>query len=68
MQNGKLLYRVSEAAEALGLSREMVYLLMARGQLRYVKIGAARRIAAQELERFVAERMAATLTGPQRER
>ena len=49
----KLLLRVDEAAERLGLSRSFLYELLAAGRLRGVKIGAARRIPASELERFV---------------
>lgn len=35
----KLIYRVHEAAEALGVSRVTVYRLVKRGELRLIKIG-----------------------------
>jgi excisionase family DNA binding protein len=48
---------VSEAAEFLGVSRSMVYVLMENGQLPYVKIGRARRIPRRALLAFAAERL-----------
>jgi excisionase family DNA binding protein len=50
----RLLYRVSEAASALGLSRAKVYELINSGALRAVRIDGARRIKAADLEAFVA--------------
>ena len=50
----RLLYRVSEAALALGLSRAKVYELINSGVLRAVRIDGARRIRAADLEAFVA--------------
>jgi excisionase family DNA binding protein len=50
----RLLYRVSEAALALGLSRAKVYELIRSGALRAVQIDGARRIKAADLEAFVA--------------
>jgi excisionase family DNA binding protein len=50
----QLLLRPVEAAQQLGLSRTKVYELMASGQLRSVKIGAARRVSATALADFVA--------------
>ena len=50
----QLLLRPIEAAQRLGLSRTKVYELMASGQLRSVKIGAARRVSATALAEFVA--------------
>jgi excisionase family DNA binding protein len=55
MQNRRLLYRISEAAEALGVSKASVYRLIAEGRLRAVRIGRSARIAAEDLERFVRE-------------
>ena len=49
----KLLYRVSEAADLLGLGRSKVYVLMQSGAIRSVKIDGARRIRSDELRRFV---------------
>ena len=50
----RLLYRVSEAALALGLSRAKVYELINSGALQAVRIDGARRIKAADLEAFVA--------------
>jgi excisionase family DNA binding protein len=50
----RLLYRVSEAALALGLSRAKVYELINSGALRAVWIDGARRVRAADLEAFVA--------------
>jgi excisionase family DNA binding protein len=50
---GKRLYRVQEAAEALGLSRSTIYEQMRSGRLRSVKIGRSRRIPAQAITEFV---------------
>jgi excisionase family DNA binding protein len=52
---GQLLLRPVEAAQRLGIGRTKVYELMASGQLRSVKIGAARRVSATALAEFVAE-------------
>ena len=53
-QVARLLYRVSEAALALGLSRAKVYELINSGALHPVRIDGARRIKAADLEAFVA--------------
>jgi excisionase family DNA binding protein len=50
----RLLYRVTEAAVALGLSRAKVYELISSGALRAVRIDGARRIKAADLEAYVA--------------
>ena len=50
----RLLYRVSEVASALGLSRAKVYELINSGALHSVRIDGARRIKAADLEAFVA--------------
>jgi excisionase family DNA binding protein len=50
----QLLLRPAEAAQRLGIGRTKVYELMASGELRSVKIGAARRISATALADFVA--------------
>jgi len=49
----RLLYRVTEVAEALGLSRAKVYELLTSGALRSVRIDGARRIRSADLEAFV---------------
>jgi excisionase family DNA binding protein len=50
----RLLYRVSEAATALGLSRAKVYVLISSGALPAVWIDGARRIRAADLAAYVA--------------
>jgi excisionase family DNA binding protein len=49
----RLLLTVNEAAEALGISRAMVYRLINAGELHTVKIGKARRISVEELQKYV---------------
>jgi excisionase family DNA binding protein len=49
----RLLYRVTDAAEALSLSRAKVYELITSGALRSVRIDGARRVRAVDLEAFV---------------
>ncbi|MEX0717798.1 MAG: helix-turn-helix domain-containing protein [Planctomycetaceae bacterium] len=49
------LLTVREAADRLALGRSTLYNLMDRGALPYVKIGRARRIPPQALERLVRE-------------
>jgi excisionase family DNA binding protein len=50
----RLLYRISEAAVALGLSTAKVYELINSGAIEAVRIDGARRIRAADLEAFVA--------------
>jgi excisionase family DNA binding protein len=50
----RFLYRVPEAAWALGLSRAKVYELINSGALRSVRVGGARRIKVEDLAAFVA--------------
>lgn len=59
----RALLRVSDAADALALSRATVYGLMARGTLRAVHIGASRRVPVKAIDEFVRarEREAAAL-------
>jgi excisionase family DNA binding protein len=53
MVDQRLLYKVTEAAKLLSLSRSEVYKLLAQGTLKSVRVGRARRIPAAELHRFV---------------
>ncbi|GAA2839666.1 helix-turn-helix domain-containing protein [Kribbella solani] len=55
MQDFKLLYRVPEAAEALGVSRAKVYQLIQAGTLKSVKIDSSRLIRSADLMEFVAD-------------
>jgi excisionase family DNA binding protein len=49
----KLLYRVEEAADQIGLSRSKVYSLIADGDIETVRIGTSVRIPHDALLRFV---------------
>ena len=51
---GRLAYSPDEAAELLGISRELVHDLLRTGQLRSVKAGRRRLIAKRHLEAFLA--------------
>lgn len=48
-----LLYRVEEAAEALRLSRAMVYEIIRSGELRTVKIGTRRLVPVAALGEYI---------------
>lgn len=49
----KILLRVSEAAEQLGLSKGFLYQVIASGELPSVKIGRSRRIAVEEMLKWI---------------
>jgi len=49
-----VLYRVEEAADALRLSRSVIYELIRSGQLRTVKAGRSRRVPVEALAEYVA--------------
>jgi excisionase family DNA binding protein len=51
----KLAVSPSEAADLLEVSRNTIYRLMERGEIRSFHIGRARRILVSEIERFAAE-------------
>ena len=50
---GRLAYSVDEVAHLTGLSRDLLYDQMRRGNVRYVKIGRRRLITRQHLEAFL---------------
>jgi excisionase family DNA binding protein len=50
---GRLAYSVHEAALLTGLSRDLLYDEMRRGNLRYVKVGRRRIITRQHLNQFL---------------
>ena len=52
----RLLLRVPEAAETLGLSRAFVYELIAKKELPTVRVGRAVRVSYSSLQKWVAER------------
>jgi excisionase family DNA binding protein len=51
--SGRLAYSVDEAARLTGLSRDLLYDEMRRGNLAYVKVGRRRLIARQHLQQFL---------------
>ncbi|MBS1848980.1 MAG: helix-turn-helix domain-containing protein [Actinobacteria bacterium] len=55
----KALLTTDEAADALALSRTMVFNLIRAGELRSVRIGRARRVPVDAINEFVAERLEA---------
>ena len=57
------LLTVQAAAQRLALSRSMLYNLMERGDLAYVKIGRARRIPLSEVERLIRESLVSRRDG-----
>jgi excisionase family DNA binding protein len=60
--DGRLLLTVSEAATALRISRSSIYRLFDAGELGWVHIGGARRVASAELQRFIAAHAGGALT------
>ena len=50
--SGRLAYSVDEAARLTGLSRDLLYDQMRRGNLAYVKVGRRRLITRQHLRQF----------------
>ena len=50
----RLAYSVKEAAEATGLSRDLLYDEMRAGRLAYLKVGRRRVITRQQLQAFLA--------------
>jgi excisionase family DNA binding protein len=46
-------YRVNRAAAALDLSRSTLYLMMARGEIRFVELGGVRLIPVTEIDRLL---------------
>ena len=50
---GRLAYSVDEAARLTGLSRDLLYDEMRRGNLAYVKVGRRRLITRQHLRQFL---------------
>ena len=51
---GEVLISVEEAARRLNISRSTLYLLVLRGELQSIKIGASRRVPVAALDEFVA--------------
>lgn len=53
----RLLYRVGEAAEMLGICRSKAWELVARGDLESLKIDGSRRVTRQAIEAYVERRL-----------
>ena len=53
LAGGRLAYSVDEAARLTGLSRDLLYDEMRRGNLAYVKVGRRRLITRQHLNQFL---------------
>jgi excisionase family DNA binding protein len=49
----RLAYSIDEAAEALGLSRDLLYNEMRTGRLQYLKVGRRRIITRKHLDEFL---------------
>jgi excisionase family DNA binding protein len=49
----RLLYTPVEAANALGISRSSLYVLLAQGAIRSIQIGGSRRIPVDALATFI---------------
>ena len=64
MSDERLLLRVGEVSQALGLSRGAVYALILDGSLPSMKIGRSRRVAKADLEAWVQEKLAHDATTP----
>jgi excisionase family DNA binding protein len=47
------LHTVPDVARYLKMSRSMIYLLMERGELAYVKIGRTRRVKAEDITKLI---------------
>ena len=52
----RLLLRIPEAAETLGLGRTKIYELIATGELPTIRVGRAVRISVSTLQKWVEER------------
>lgn len=55
---GKILLTVEEAAARLSLGRTSVFAMVKSGELRSLKVGKARRIVAESLHTWVADKLA----------
>ena len=58
----KLLLTIPEVAGQLNLGRSLVYLLVMRGEIDSIKVGRARRVPAEALQRFIQEKLAEAST------
>jgi excisionase family DNA binding protein len=56
--NERILYRPTEAAEAIGVSRARVYELIAAGIIPSIRIGSSIRVPVEALRQWVARQVA----------
>ncbi len=59
----RLAFRPNEAARVMGVSRDLIFQWLRTGELRSIRIGAARLIPRQALEEFLAGREAEARDG-----
>jgi excisionase family DNA binding protein len=59
-----ILYTPEQVADALGVSRSKVYILLSSGQLRSVRIGGSRRIPVDAVDEFVRDLLGIRTRGP----
>jgi excisionase family DNA binding protein len=57
LEISKKLLTINEAASALGLGRSLIYTLVAKGELKSIKIGRARRIPLSAIDEFIEQRL-----------
>jgi excisionase family DNA binding protein len=56
----KLLFRVAEAADALGVSRSKAYELIKRGEIPAIRVGASTRIPVDWLREWIDRQLVAS--------
>lgn len=52
--DARRIYKPEQVGDVLGVSRSTVYRLMSDGSLESIKVGASRRITAEQLDAFLA--------------
>jgi excisionase family DNA binding protein len=57
LEISKKLLTINEAASALGLGRSLIYTLIAKGELKSIKIGRARRIPLSAIDEFIKQHL-----------
>ena len=60
----RLAYSVNEVSQLTGLSRDLLYDEMRRGNLAYLKVGRRRLITRQHLDQFLTANREASAPGP----
>lgn len=62
MDNGKLLYKPTEAAEAIGVSRAKVYQLISEGRIPSIRVGQSIRVPIKALVEWIAREVESSST------